>query len=75
MGRSAWVARRRRAPLTRNYSDPTIYNTDSGFRVAASEAVPEPSGLAMLLAGAVAFGIWRKRRNAYALSFIPLALY
>jgi formylglycine-generating enzyme required for sulfatase activity len=35
-----------------------------GFRVAESEAVPEPGSMAMLLAGAVAFGIWRLRRNA-----------
>ncbi|MGA2035610.1 MAG: SUMF1/EgtB/PvdO family nonheme iron enzyme [Thermoguttaceae bacterium] len=35
-----------------------------GFRVAGSAASPEPGGIAMLLAGALAFGIWRLRRNA-----------
>ncbi|MGA2031591.1 MAG: SUMF1/EgtB/PvdO family nonheme iron enzyme [Thermoguttaceae bacterium] len=35
-----------------------------GFRVASSAASPEPGGIAMLLAGALAFGIWRLRRNA-----------
>jgi formylglycine-generating enzyme required for sulfatase activity len=34
-----------------------------GFRVASSVASPEPGGIAMLLAGALAFGIWRLRRN------------
>ena len=38
-------------------------NYNIGFRVASSEAAPEPGSLALLLAGAVAFGIWR-RRNA-----------
>ena len=35
-----------------------------GFRVASSAAVPEPGSIALLLAGAVALGTWRLRRNA-----------
>ncbi|MGA2031411.1 MAG: SUMF1/EgtB/PvdO family nonheme iron enzyme [Thermoguttaceae bacterium] len=35
-----------------------------GFRVVSSAASPEPGGITMLLAGALAFGIWRLRRNA-----------
>ncbi len=35
-----------------------------GIRVAASVAVPEPASIALLLAGAVALGIWRLRRKA-----------
>ena len=42
--------------VTPSQSDDVI-----GFRVAS---VPEPTSLALLLAGAVAFGIWRLRRNA-----------
>ncbi|MGA2033677.1 MAG: SUMF1/EgtB/PvdO family nonheme iron enzyme [Thermoguttaceae bacterium] len=52
------------ASSSRNYYDPT--DGDSllvGFRVASSAASPEPGGIAMLLAGALAFGIWRLRRN------------
>ncbi|MGA2035821.1 MAG: SUMF1/EgtB/PvdO family nonheme iron enzyme [Thermoguttaceae bacterium] len=52
------------ASSVRNYSYPTYEYTDSGFRVASSAASPEPGGIAMLLAGALAFGIWRLRRNA-----------
>ena len=40
------------------------FNGDVGFRVASIAAVPEPGSLALLLAGAVAFGIWRQRRRA-----------
>ena len=40
---------------------PTDENDFIGFRVAAS--VPEPGSLALLLAGTVAFGIWRLRRK------------
>jgi len=42
--------------------NPTLVNISVGFRVAY---VPEPSSLALLLAGAVALGIWRQRRNAW----------
>ncbi len=42
---------------------PLANYSNVGFRV-ASEAVPEPGSLALLLAGAVAFGIWRRRRKA-----------
>jgi len=42
--------------------DPTLVNPSVGFRVAY---VPEPSSLTLLLAGAVALGIWRQRRNAW----------
>ncbi|MGA2035745.1 MAG: SUMF1/EgtB/PvdO family nonheme iron enzyme [Thermoguttaceae bacterium] len=45
----------------RNYYYPTDENCLFGFRVAST---PEPGGIAMLLAGALAFGIWRLRRNA-----------
>jgi formylglycine-generating enzyme required for sulfatase activity len=44
--------------------NPTNDDNDRGFRVVASEAVPEPASLALLLAGAVALGIWRLRRKA-----------
>jgi formylglycine-generating enzyme required for sulfatase activity len=44
--------------------DPTYETYDIGFRVASVASVPEPGTLAMLLAGAVVFGIWRQRRNA-----------
>ena len=40
---------------------PTDENNDIGFRVAS---VPEPGSLTLLLVCAVAFGIWRQRRNA-----------
>jgi len=43
---------------------PTYQIDYIGFRVASSAAVPEPGGIALLLAGAMAFGIWRLRRNA-----------
>ena len=36
---------------------------DVGFRVGSIGSVPEPSCLALLLAGAVALGIWRLRRK------------
>ena len=44
--------------------DPAMEGAVIGFRVASSVAVPEPSGIVLLLAGAVAVGIWRLRRNA-----------
>ncbi len=37
---------------------------DTGFRVASVGTVPEPTSLALLLAGAVALGIWKRRRKA-----------
>ncbi|MGA2031749.1 MAG: SUMF1/EgtB/PvdO family nonheme iron enzyme [Thermoguttaceae bacterium] len=46
------------------YFLPTDGGNGIGFRVASSAASPEPGGIAMLLAGALAFGIWRLRRNA-----------
>jgi len=52
------------AASVRFYFIPTFDNYDVGFRVAGSEAVPEPSCLALLLAGAAVLGIWRQRRNA-----------
>jgi formylglycine-generating enzyme required for sulfatase activity len=42
---------------------PTTGISGIGFRVARSAASPEPGGVAMLLAGALAFGIWRLRRS------------
>jgi formylglycine-generating enzyme required for sulfatase activity len=46
----------------RNSALPTAEHAVFGFRVAASSvAVPEPGGIALFLAGAVAFGIWRLR--------------
>jgi formylglycine-generating enzyme required for sulfatase activity len=50
----------------RDFDYPTDYEYDIGFRVASSEAVPEPGSLALLLGGAVAVLIWRRRR-------VPLA--
>ena len=44
-----------------SYGSPAYKGIAVGFRVAS---VPEPGSLALLLAGAVAFGIWRQRRNA-----------
>jgi formylglycine-generating enzyme required for sulfatase activity len=52
------------ASYIRDDLDPTYEGSDVGFRVASSAASPEPGGIAMLLAGALAFGIWRLRRNA-----------
>ena len=52
------------ASSVRNYADPTFENHGIGFRVAGSVAVPEPTSIALLLAGAVALGIWRLRRKA-----------
>ena len=50
------------ASSVRNFTYPTgEYYGAVGFRVAS---VPEPGSIALLLAGAVAFGIWRQRRNA-----------
>jgi formylglycine-generating enzyme required for sulfatase activity len=43
---------------------PTSGYGNIGFRVASSAASPEPGGIVMLLAGALAFGIWRLRRRA-----------
>ena len=48
-------------PPAATTSHPTVENNNIGFRVAS---VPEPGSLALLLAGAVGFGIWRWRRNA-----------
>ncbi|MGA2035829.1 MAG: SUMF1/EgtB/PvdO family nonheme iron enzyme [Thermoguttaceae bacterium] len=52
------------ASSTRGGTNPTYETYYIGFRVAGSAASPEPGGVAMLLAGALAFGIWRLRRNA-----------
>jgi len=55
------------AASVRFYFIPTFHsfnNYDIGFRVAGSEAVPEPGSIALLIAGAVGLGIWRLRRNA-----------
>ncbi|MGA2033361.1 MAG: SUMF1/EgtB/PvdO family nonheme iron enzyme [Thermoguttaceae bacterium] len=40
---------------------PSVEASNLGFRVAST---PEPGSIALLLAGALAFGIWRQRRNA-----------
>ena len=45
--------------LPRNYLNPASEHSYVGFRVASSVAVPEPGTVALLLACAVAFGIWR----------------
>ncbi len=44
--------------------EPTVVADGFGFRVASTAAVPEPTTIALLLVGAVAFGIWRLRRKA-----------
>ena len=50
---------------SRNYDSPTDKNDVTvGFRVASGVAVPEPTSIALLFAGAAAFGIWKLRRNA-----------
>jgi formylglycine-generating enzyme required for sulfatase activity len=49
------------ASSPRNFINPTNEYFTIGFRVAS---VPEPGSMALLLAGAVALGIWRLRRNA-----------
>jgi len=51
------------ASSSRSNYYPTGGSGDVGFRVASSVAVPEPASIALLLAGAVALGIWRLRRN------------
>ncbi|MGA2031732.1 MAG: PEP-CTERM sorting domain-containing protein [Thermoguttaceae bacterium] len=55
-------------PLASSYRltsiGPSYDGYSAGFRVASSAASPEPGSVAMLLAGALAFGIWRLRRNA-----------
>ena len=54
------------ASTTRYYEDPRSESAGTGFRVAASEVVPEPGSIALLLAGG--FGLaafaWRNRRLA-----------
>ena len=52
------------ASSVRNFYNPTLENHNNGFRVASSVAVPEPGSITLLLACAVGFGIWRRRRNA-----------
>jgi formylglycine-generating enzyme len=52
------------ASSARGDNNPTNEDLDIGFRVASSVAVPEPGSLALLLACAVGFGIWRQRLNA-----------
>ena len=49
------------ASSSRDDTYPTVGYDFIGFRVAS---VPEPGSVALLLACAVAFGIWRQRRNA-----------
>jgi formylglycine-generating enzyme required for sulfatase activity len=43
---------------------PSFESFNIGFRVTSSVAVPEPGSIALLLACAAAFGIWRRRWNA-----------
>ncbi len=49
------------ASSSRGYYNPSVEYGFIGFRVAS---VPEPGSIALLLACAVAYGIWRQRRNA-----------
>ena len=53
------------ASSTRDIGYPTTENYGLGFRVASSVVVPEPDSLALLLAGAVAFGIWRDTKSLF----------
>jgi hypothetical protein len=46
----------------RDFDSPTDYEYDIGFRVASSDAVPEPGSLALLLSGAIGALIWCRRR-------------
>jgi formylglycine-generating enzyme required for sulfatase activity len=48
----------------RNGVNPTSEGYGIGFRVASSAATPEPGSIALLFAGAAAFGVWRLGRNA-----------
>ena len=53
------------AATTRNANDPTAETNIVGFRVASSEAVPEPSSLTLVVCGGlclIAYA-WRKRRR------------
>ena len=65
LGGGAWfLDSSRLASSDHDYYGPAIVNWCVGFRVASSVAVPEPTSIALLLAGAVALGIWRLRRKA-----------
>ena len=46
------------------YANPTYEYDLIGFRVASTAPIPEPTSIALLLAAAVALGIWRLRRKA-----------
>jgi formylglycine-generating enzyme required for sulfatase activity len=62
----SWYPRPPLTPASSDRSDeiPSDAGVNLGFRVASSAAVPEPGCIALLLAGAMALGIWRLRRNA-----------
>jgi hypothetical protein len=59
-----WADGSDRLASSYRYDDWAATTVDTyGFRV-ASAAVPEPDSIVFLLAGALAFGIWKLRRNA-----------
>ncbi len=67
VNRGGWYADYMRLDLTsssREDAVPTNFDYGTGFRVASSAPVPEPTSIALLLAVAVALGIWRLRRKA-----------
>jgi sulfatase modifying factor 1 len=49
---------------TRFSITPAFFNLDVGFRVAGTQAVPEPGGASLLLVAGAAIGAWKLRRSS-----------